>query len=93
MTDQATTLQQPSIVGDVVRRLAGLYHAERIYLFGSAARGDAGRDSDYDFMVVVPDSTPPRSSEPRTSTAFSAGSARRWTSLFTPGMISTANCT
>lgn len=31
---------------------------DRIYLFGSAARGDAGPDSDYDFMVVVPDDTP-----------------------------------
>ena len=30
----------------------------RIYLFGSAARGDAGPDSDYDIMVVVPDDAP-----------------------------------
>ena len=26
---------------------------ERIYLFGSRARGNAGADSDYDIMVVV----------------------------------------
>lgn len=31
---------------------------DRIYLFGSAARGDAAPDSDYDFMVVLPDDTP-----------------------------------
>jgi predicted nucleotidyltransferase len=30
----------------------------RVYLFGSAARGDAGPDSDYDVMVVVPDDAP-----------------------------------
>lgn len=29
----------------------------RIYLFGSAAKGEAGSDSDLDFLVVVPDET------------------------------------
>jgi predicted nucleotidyltransferase len=29
---------------------------ERIYVFGSYARGQAGPDSDLDFLVVVPDS-------------------------------------
>ena len=47
------------LIQEIVKRLANLYHPERIYLFGSAARGDAGPDSDYDFMVVVPDGTPP----------------------------------
>ena len=32
---------------------------ERIYLFGSVARGDAGPDSDYDLLVVMPDDAPP----------------------------------
>ena len=45
------------VVTEIVRRLVDLYHPERIYLFGSAARGNAGPDSDYDFMVVVPDDT------------------------------------
>lgn len=31
---------------------------EEIWLFGSRARGDAQRDSDYDLFVVVPDDTP-----------------------------------
>jgi len=35
------------------------YQPLRIYLFGSAARGDAGPDSDYDLMIVVPDEAPP----------------------------------
>jgi predicted nucleotidyltransferase len=38
--------------------LCELYQPERIYLFGSAARGQAGPDSDYDLMVVVPDDMP-----------------------------------
>ena len=29
--------------------------AERIYLFGSYAYGTPGKDSDYDFYVVIPD--------------------------------------
>ena len=44
---------------DVVLRLIGAYSPERIYLFGSVARGDAGPDSDYDLMLIVPDDAPP----------------------------------
>ena len=47
------------VLAEVVRRLAEAYHPERIYLFGSTARGDAGPDSDYDIMVVVSDQSPP----------------------------------
>lgn len=46
------------VLFEVVRRLLRTYQPLRIYLFGSAARGDAGPDSDYDIMVVVPDDTP-----------------------------------
>lgn len=56
------TFAQPSaddpILAEVVRRLRELYDPEQIYLFGSTARGDSGPDSDYDLMVIVPDSTP-----------------------------------
>jgi predicted nucleotidyltransferase len=45
-------------LADAVRRLTAAYRPERIYLFGSHARGDAGPDSDYDLLVVVPDSAP-----------------------------------
>jgi HEPN domain-containing protein/predicted nucleotidyltransferase len=43
------------LLGEAVRRLVEAVQPERIYLFGSRARGDAGRDSDFDFMVVVAD--------------------------------------
>lgn len=56
------TFKPPSaddpVLTEVVRRLVEVYHPLRIYLFGSAARGDAGPDSDYDLMVVVPDEAP-----------------------------------
>lgn len=46
-------------LAEVVRRLIEAYQPERIYLFGSKARGDAGPDSDYDLLVVVPQSDEP----------------------------------
>ncbi|TKB92090.1 MAG: nucleotidyltransferase domain-containing protein [Nitrospira sp.] len=49
-----------SVVGKIVQRLVSALSPERIYLFGSQARGDAGPDSDYDFLVVVRTSTLPR---------------------------------
>lgn len=49
---------QSPIVAEIVRRLSELYKPERIYLFGSVARKEQSPDSDYDFMVVVPDHTP-----------------------------------
>jgi predicted nucleotidyltransferase len=45
-------------LADILDRLVDGYHPERIYLFGSKARGDAGPDSDFDLLVVVPDSAP-----------------------------------
>lgn len=46
------------ILAEIVRRLVKAYQPERIYLFGAKARGDAGPDSDYDLMVIVPDDAP-----------------------------------
>ncbi len=43
----------------VVERLISAYRPDRIYLFGSIARGDADEDSDYDLMVLVPDDAAP----------------------------------
>jgi uncharacterized protein len=45
-------------IREITRRLVDFYRPERIYLFGSAARGDHGPDSDLDFCVVVPDDAP-----------------------------------
>jgi predicted nucleotidyltransferase len=42
-------------ITEVVRRLREAYQPERIYLFGSVARGDMSVDSDIDILLVVPD--------------------------------------
>lgn len=43
-------------LAEAVRRLVEKFQPERIYLFGSRARGDADEHSDYDILVVVPES-------------------------------------
>jgi uncharacterized protein len=45
-------------IQEIVRRLIDFYHPERIYLFGSTARGDDTPDSDLDFCVVLADDAP-----------------------------------
>ncbi|HLG54744.1 MAG TPA: nucleotidyltransferase domain-containing protein [Vicinamibacterales bacterium] len=50
-------LASDTALHEMVARLVTAFQPERIYLFGSKARGDAGPDSDYDLLVVVPDDT------------------------------------
>ncbi len=50
-------INDPVLAG-IVRRLVEAYEPEKIYLFGSIARGDDGPDSDYDLLLVVSDSAP-----------------------------------
>jgi predicted nucleotidyltransferase len=45
-------------IAAIAGRLIEYYRPERIYLFGSPARGDAGRESGLDFCVVVPGDAP-----------------------------------
>lgn len=40
---------------DLIARVIAAVHPLRILLFGSTARGEAGRYSDLDLLVVVPD--------------------------------------
>jgi uncharacterized protein len=42
----------PAILADIVARIARTSKPEKIVLFGSAARGTMGPDSDYDFLVI-----------------------------------------
>jgi excisionase family DNA binding protein len=43
------------VLAEIVRRLEEAYEPEAMYLFGSAARGEVGPNSDYDVLLVVPD--------------------------------------
>ena len=61
MTDALTRpkprIDDPEELERVVRRLVERFEPIAIYLFGSRARGDAGKDSDYDLMLVLADDT------------------------------------
>lgn len=59
MTHDADRLHRDPALAEIVHRLVEAYQPDRIYLFGSKARGDAGPDSDYDLLVVVPESPEP----------------------------------
>ena len=62
MAEHANIFKTPAAddpaLAEAVRRLVEAYRPERVYLFGSVARGDAGPDSDYDLLMVVPDDAP-----------------------------------
>ncbi len=62
---EAQILANDPALAEVVRRLVQAYAPERVYLFGSVARGEAGPDSDYDLLLVVPDDAPPERSRSR----------------------------
>jgi predicted nucleotidyltransferase len=59
MRGMIETQGQDPLLGKIVQRLVDACQPERIYLFGSRARGDGGADSDYDIMVVVAQSDEP----------------------------------
>src|SRR5260370_1105798 len=42
----------PAILADIVKRIVRAAKPEKIVLFGSAARGTMGPDSDYDLLVI-----------------------------------------
>ena len=50
----------PELLKEVVDRLVQGLCPERVYLFGSQARGQAREGSDVDLLIVVPDSNLPR---------------------------------
>jgi len=54
-----TTTVDQSVLDELVRRIVAAVHPLRIILFGSAARGEMGPDSDIDVMVVMPEGTDP----------------------------------
>ena len=45
----------PAVLDELTRRIVEAAHPKRIVLFGSAARGDMGPDSDLDVLVIMPD--------------------------------------
>lgn len=54
MARNCNTTPDPAVVDKLVRQIVDLVHPIGIVLFGSAAKGAMGPQSDIDLMVVVP---------------------------------------
>src|SRR3989442_11913353 len=54
MVRKAKTSKVDATIQRMVRRIVKKFRPERIILFGSHARGEAGPDSDIDLLVVMP---------------------------------------
>ena len=67
---------------ELLRSVVAYFNPRRVILFGSAARGEAGPDSDLDLLVILDDDTPP---ERRTLRA--ADEARQSYTLCPAGVI------
>ncbi len=52
---------------EIVERIAGHFHPEKIILFGSYAHGEATEESDVDLLVVAQTDLPPRDRFPAVS--------------------------
>jgi predicted nucleotidyltransferase len=56
--EETSVHEQPrgdsDVLAEVVRRIVRVAAPERIVLFGSAARGEAGSDRDLDLLVIKP---------------------------------------
>ncbi|MEW6286424.1 MAG: nucleotidyltransferase domain-containing protein [Chloroflexota bacterium] len=53
MTVPVITLSNKKLLKEVTRRIVALANPRRVILFGSAARGQMDKDSDFDLLVVV----------------------------------------
>ena len=49
--DERRTVDQ-KILDDIIRRIVEVAHPEKIILFGSAARGEMGPNSDVDLLII-----------------------------------------
>jgi HEPN domain-containing protein/predicted nucleotidyltransferase len=52
-------MAKPLVPRELLDPVVAYFKPQRVILFGSKARGEAGRDSDIDLLVVVDDDTPP----------------------------------
>jgi len=54
MTKLRTRKTRQEEIQKMVNRIVERFHPEKIILFGSHARGEAGPDSDVDLLIVMP---------------------------------------
>jgi predicted nucleotidyltransferase len=50
--DRSARHPDPAVLDEIIRRVVEVAQPDRIILFGSAARGEMGPDSDIDLLVI-----------------------------------------
>jgi len=63
-------------IDEMVRRIVSQFHPDKIILFGSHARGEAGPDSDVDLLVVMTVEGPKGGKPPRSMCRCSGSTFR-----------------
>ena len=66
----ATGTPAQELLDEAVRRILKVLQPRRIILFGSAARGNMGPDSDLDIMIIMPDGVHRRKAAQKASRAL-----------------------
>lgn len=62
-------------IAEIVRRIVSRFNPDKIILFGSHARGDAGPDSDIDLLILFPEVENPVRRQAELYRAFIGSSA------------------
>ncbi len=75
MNTVSKVAESPEVLDDLVRRIAERFSPDKIILYGSRSRGDAGLDSDIDLLVLFSEVADPnkRAAELYASLAGFAG--------------------
>jgi uncharacterized protein len=73
LTRPKPRMDHPEELERIIRQIVERVDPVAICLFGSRARGEAGEDSDYDLMIVVPDDFPPDQATPSKAFELIAG--------------------
>jgi predicted nucleotidyltransferase len=85
--DCVTREADPKILEEAVRRIVSAMNPLRIMLFGSAARGTMGPDSDLDFLIVMPEGTHRRNAAKKACHALADLGVPKDSVVITPGDI------
>jgi predicted nucleotidyltransferase len=80
-------MDEPS-VEQISQRIVAALNPQRIVLFGSRARGDAGPDSDIDLLIEMPSDLPPTERIRAVDRLFTPRSWPLDVVVFTPGEAS-----
>lgn len=85
--ERVTREADPKVLREAVRRIVSAMNPVRIILFGSAARGSMGPESDLDLLIVMPEGTHRRKAAKKACHALADLGVPKDIVVITPGDI------